>query len=230
MDDFSEASIPFSKAVDPKTITSKSVFMLDENGEPVEIKVGVVEGGKKLNIQPIGQLAAGHAYTLYLNKEIIRGTDGQTLRNNVKYIIHLNEKEQQPPSEDNKPVEVPGGNNETPTEPTSPPTSGNENGDSKQEENEKPTNLPDLTKFDEFTSFSSVQPDTKFTVSFRGPEIDKNSLTKENVFALDSKGNKVEIEFDLVDGHTLIIKSKNNWKQGEVITVYLDDTISAKKW
>ena len=71
-------------------------------------------------------LAAGQAYTLYLNKEIIRGTDGETLRNNVKYIIHLNEKEQQPPSEDNKPVEVPGGNNETPTEPTTPPT--NENG------------------------------------------------------------------------------------------------------
>ena len=47
----------FSKAVDPKTITPKSVFMLDEKGELVDIKIEVVEDGKKIKHptnEPIG--------------------------------------------------------------------------------------------------------------------------------------------------------------------------------
>ncbi|EFG89342.1 hypothetical protein CLCAR_0496 [Clostridium carboxidivorans P7] len=88
--------------------------------------------------------------------------------------------------------------------------------------------LPD-NYFDGRTAImpDKVAPDKEWHITFT-KEADKSTLTPENVYVLDSAGNKVEIKISYGSDNILRVDPVNNYKSGETYYLYISKKVTSK--
>jgi uncharacterized protein YkwD len=212
--------IPFSVAIDPSTITDKSVFLLDEEGNKQPITFTLVDGGKKLEIRFNGMnLKAGDKYTLYVDKTI-KGVQGNQLPQASKFTLIVKGDTNNNPFEEPKQDES--------TVPSNEPSTGTTEEQPNQQE-EKPTR--DLSRFILVKEYEITTAAKGFRIPF-SVAIDKNTITNESVFLLDSNGKDVKAQIELSkDGKALEVRfdSDVHLEEGQQYTLYIDNTIKGIK-
>lgn len=200
IEEFNEASIPFTVSIDPETIKDSSLFMINQDNKKIDLEWELTEQGKKLVFRPKNKtdIVVGNVYSIYIDHDIVRGTNGQKLPHSLKYIFHLKNKV----------------DSSTPGKPN--------NGDQPQE-----TPSADLSKFKEkFDKFKDVAPTKSFYVSIKGGKLNASTVNKNTVFVLNKEGKMVEVIVSL-DSQTNKIKisPKGEWVKGETYTAYLDNSM-----
>lgn len=76
-------SVEFSKEADKATITPENVYVLDSEGNKVDINISY-DSNNVLKIAPVNKYTAGETYSLYISKKVT-SKDGKALVNNLKY-------------------------------------------------------------------------------------------------------------------------------------------------
>lgn len=71
-----EWSIRFNKEVIESSLDSNSVYVLDSNGQKVDIAVSVSDDKQTVKIKPTGTYMPGESYCLYISKNVILDTWG----------------------------------------------------------------------------------------------------------------------------------------------------------
>ncbi|WP_242861036.1 Ig-like domain-containing protein [Clostridium scatologenes] len=88
--------------------------------------------------------------------------------------------------------------------------------------------LPD-NYFDGRTTImpDKVAPDKEWHITFTKPA-DKSTLTPENVYVLDSAGNKVDVKISYGSDNVLRVAPVNNYKSGETYYLYISNKVTSK--
>lgn len=78
-----EWQIKFTKAADPDTITNENVYVVDSNGNRVEVNISY-DSANILTVTPVNSYESGETYYLYISKNVI-AKDKTFLVNKLRY-------------------------------------------------------------------------------------------------------------------------------------------------
>ncbi|MFA9462651.1 MAG: family 43 glycosylhydrolase, partial [Velocimicrobium sp.] len=76
----------FTKAIDKKTVTEDSVYVLDVKGNKIAAKVRV--SGKKIIVKPVKKYKAGKTYSVYITNSV-GYTNGKTIAKAKRYVFTI---------------------------------------------------------------------------------------------------------------------------------------------
>lgn len=80
-------TVTFNEPVDPTTVTSRTIELLDRNGRPVEIRVFTAEGGRSARIEPTVPLQSDGRYSLILMSGITDLSGNPALSDTVSFKV-----------------------------------------------------------------------------------------------------------------------------------------------
>jgi hypothetical protein len=72
-----------------------------------------------------------------------------------------------------------------------------------------------------------VKADKEWNIKFT-KEADKNTITNDNVYVLDSAGNKVDVKISYGSDNILRVAPVNNYKSGETYYLYVNNKVTSK--
>lgn len=228
----SQQSTSFDFPFDIKTssITPQTIFMMDENGEKQPINVIVNRNKVEIAFDDM-KLEAGQKYKLYFDWYHLEGEDNQQLEKPQLYELSIIPDKEEPTEDQNSSNEEteqpsnPSEDEETNTNEPNPPSSNTED----EEDEEDDPSL--LARYELVKEYNIKTTSKGFRIPF-SVKIDKETITNESVFFLDSSAGGVNATIALTpDGKALEVKFEPDLelREGQQFTLYINDTIKGVK-